>query len=251
MMHPAFKTNARAGQGPLAAAAEPEKLEPSELWLALTALPRPHREVPIPRFIPGTETPIGNVAMWPLTQEEQMACNAEADRWTKGLLRDPQKKDEANLGYQHTYTNEVAIQVLYRACRDAKNIERPAFPSPSLMRQNLSTDEIGVLFSTYCTVQSELGPIRAYMSTEERDALILRLVEGGSAFPFDSLSWEQQRTLVLTLASQVVSCWTVMSSAGLPLDASEMICERFRALAAADSQETPDDHAEVEGDEQS
>lgn len=226
----------------------PEQIEPSNLWLALTALPRPHRVVPFPRNLPGSDAPVGELAIWPLTQEEQMAANAEADRWTKRLLKDPQLKDQANLGYHHTYANEVAIQVLWRACRDPKRVERAAFPSPALMRERLSTDEVGVLFNHYCTVQSEIGPIVAYMSTEEREAWILRLQEGGSAFPFDSLSWEQQRTLVTSMASQLVSCWMAMCSLGSPPDVSASTLERLTELMGARAQETgsPDPAPEAE-----
>lgn len=239
---------------PGAKAEEREPMTPSEVWLALTAIPRPTREVPLPRCIPGTSQPVGHIVMWPLTQEEQMAANADADRFTKALLKDPQKKEEANLGYQHTFTNEVAVQVLHRACRDPKseNFARPAFPSPKLMRQHLSTDEIGVLFSQYCTVQAELGPIRAFMSKEEHEALILRIAEGGSAFPFDSLSWEQQRTLVLSMASQLARCWTAMSSAGLPLDVStfvvELLQEKAKAKEAppAEELEQPSDRSDAD-----
>lgn len=206
-------------------AAQKEELEPSALWLALTTIPRPSREVPLPRMQPGTTRPVGAVLVWPLTQEEQMGANAEADRFTKTLLKDPQKKDEANLGYHHTYTNELAIQVLHRACRDVTKIERPAFPSPSLMRQTFTTDEIGVLFAEYCTVQAELGPIRAHMTREEEDALIARLVIGGSAFPFDSCSWELQRSLVLSMARRLAACWTAMSSAGSLPDVSTFALE--------------------------
>jgi len=223
----------------------PEKLEPSALWLALTALPRPSRTMPLPRLKPGTDEPIGEVLVWPLTQEEQMAANAAADKFTKELLKDPQKKDEANLGYHHTYSNEVAIQVLFRACRDAENEKRPAFPSPSLMREKFSTDEIGVLFHGYCTIQSELGPIRAHMTNEEMEAMILRIAEGGSAFPFDSCSWEQQRTLVLSMASRLANCWTAMSSAGLPLDVSSYALEKLRP-----SLEQKDAAVEVQPQEQ-
>ena len=210
-------------------AEEKKEIEPSALWLALTQLPRPTRAIPFPRNNPETGEPVGEIIMWPLTQEEQMASNAEADRYTKTLLKDPQKKDEANLGYNHTYQNEIAIQVLYRACRSVEDQKRPAFPSPNHMRQ-LSTDEVGVLFNQYCTVQSELGPIVAHLDDEEFEALVLRLVEGGSAFPFEYLSWEAQRTLVRTLASRLLSSWMDTCSAGRPLGCTPRTLEKLRAL---------------------
>lgn len=204
--------------------------ETSALWLALSELPRPHKIVPFPRNLPGTDTPIGKLAIWPLTQEEQMVANAEADRYTKKLLQDPQQKDQANLGYHHTYTNEVAIQVLWRACRDPEDLKKPAFPAPNLMRKVLSTDEVGVLFNFYLTVQGEVGPIVAHMSKEEVEGMILRLQGEGSALPFDLLSWDQQRTLLLSTVFQLVNCWMVMSSAGLPLDVSTYAQERVREM---------------------
>jgi hypothetical protein len=207
-----------------------DELNASDLWVALTALPRPHRRVPFPRNLP-TGAPVGELAIWPLSQEEQMAANAEADRFTKKLLKDPQAKDQANLGYHHTYANETAVQVLFRACRNPDDVSKSAFPSPSLMRQKLSTDEIGVLFNQYCTVAAEIGPIVAYLTKEERESFITRLADGGSAFPFDSLSWEQQRTLVSFMASQLLSCWTVMCSLGSPPDVNTFLLERLQTKA--------------------
>lgn len=231
---------ATAANGKAARLPEREKeLEPSELWLALTAIPRPHREVPFPRNIPGTEQSIGNIAMWPLSQEEQHAANAAADKFVKDLLKDPQRKDEANLGYHHMFTNELAIQVLHRACRDVKNIERPAFPSTKKMRANFSTDELGVLFSTYCTVQSELGPIRAYMSKQEEEALIIRLAEGGSAFPLASISPDARERLAVSMASRLVNSWIATSSVGSPPDVSTYALELIHELAAARKARTP------------
>lgn len=194
----------------------PENLDASELWLALTALPRPHREVDLPRYLPGSNEPVGKVAIWPLTQEEQMACNAEADRFTKELLKDPQLKDQANLGYHHTYANETAVQVLSRACRDPKKLERPAFPSPKLLRAKLTADEIGVLFASYLTVQSEVGPIIAHMTAEEMDQWVRRIADGGALFPLDRLSSEMRDRLVLHMASRLTSYWTATTSAGSP-----------------------------------
>lgn len=213
--------------------APPSEESPSELWVKLTQVPRPHKIVPFPRRNPVTGHPIADVAIWPLTQEEQMIANAEADRWTKSLLKDPQRKEEANLGYNHTFTNDVAIQILWRACRDPKDLKRPAFPSPGLMRKEFSTDETGVLFNHYLTVQLEVGPIISYMTEEEVEGMILRLHQGGSTFPFDTLSWDQQRTLVSSMASQLVSCWMAMSSAGLPLDASTYVQDQVREMVEA------------------
>ena len=232
-----------------------EEIPPSELWLALTAIPRPHRIVPFPRNIPGTNEPIGHIAVWPLTQEEQMAANGEADRFTKALMKDPQKREEANLGYHHTFTNDLAVQILWRACRDPQDLKRPIFPAPNLMRKELSTDEVGVLFASYLTVQAEVGPIVAHMSEAEIEAFILRLKEGGSAFPFDSLSWEQQRVLVSSMASRLVSCWTAMSYAGLPLDVASETAEVVKALVEASppaqesvSEEEPEEEGETPED---
>lgn len=212
-------------------------LNPSELWTALTAIPRPTRKVPFPRNIPGTQQPIGFVQMWPLTQDEQHAANASADRFAKELMKDPQRKEDANLGYYHAYTNDLAIQVIYRACRDVNDIERAAFPSPKLLRQHLTTDEAGVLFAKYCTMQAEIGPIRAKMTKQEYEALIIRIAEGGSADPLDSISLEQRKSLTVFLASRLVACWTAMSVAGLQLDAStfalELLSELEKAKAAA------------------
>lgn len=213
----------------------------SDLWAALTQLPRPTLNVPFPRMLPGTEEPVGMVAIWALTQKEQMDANAEADRYTKALLKDPQRKEEANLGYHHTYANEGAVQVLWRACRRPDDLSQTIFPSPKLMRDRMTTDEIGVLFKHYLTAQLELGPIIAYLTAEEQEAMVLRLQRDGSEHPFNSLSWEQQKTLVLGMASRLVSCWTVIRSAGLPLDVSTYAQEQLDELIeqAKATQEKP------------
>lgn len=192
----------------------PENLTPSELWCSLTAIPRPHKTVDFPRkdFL---GKPIGQLAIWVLTQEEQMACNAEAEAYTRKVLKSPPKADESNIGYSHTFGNAAAIEVLYRACRDPKDTSRPAFPSPKLMREIMTTDEVSVLFEHYLTVQLELGPVVAHMTETEMNAWIARLSEGGSAFPFDLLSSEAQKTLLLFMASRVTALRTDTSSVGL------------------------------------
>lgn len=190
----------------------------SELWMLLTSIPRPHRNVPMPRNLPGTKEPVGEVPVWPLTQGELIESNAAADQACRELFKNGTKKDDLNLGYSTSFANEVAVQQLWRACRDPKDLCKPAFPSPKLMKLKLTSDEIGVLYNHYLTVQSELGPITAHMTDEEYEAWVRRIAEGGNADPFDSLSWDLQRTLVVSMASQLASYWTATSSAGSPPD---------------------------------
>lgn len=207
-------------------AGPPDNIEPSALWLALTAVPRPHRVVDLPRAFPATGKPVGQIAIWPLTQEEQMICTAEADRFVKQVLKDSQKKDEANLGYAHLFSNENAVQILFRACRDASNapdsLKLTAFPSTKGMRQEFTADEISTLFEMYITVQLEVGPIVAYQTEDEMEAWIRRIEEGGSALPFDLLAPLAQKRLLTFMASQLVSFWTATSSAGSPPESGDV-----------------------------
>lgn len=199
--------------------AEPPKEEQeasSELWHLLTAVPRPHRKVPLPRNLPGTNEPIGEVPIVPLTHGELIESNAAAEQRMRTMFKDENKKDELNLGYQHSFANELAVQHLWRACRDPNDLDKPAFPSPKAMSLKMTGDEIGVLYNSFLTVQSELGPITSSMSDEEYEAWVRRISEAGTADPFDSLSWDLQRTLVVSMASQLASYWTDTSSAGSP-----------------------------------
>lgn len=155
---------------------------------------------------------MGQVAIWVLTQEEQMACNAEAEKIARRMLKDGKRGD---LGYEALFNNEGAVQVIYRSCRDASDLSKPAFPGPQAIREGLTADECGMLFQHYLTVQLELGPIIANMSNDEFEAWVQRLDEGQGFF-FDLLSSETKKTLALTMASRLRSFLTGTSSAGSP-----------------------------------
>lgn len=193
---------------------EPKEESGSEIWHLLTAIPRPSRKVALPRNLPGTNEPVGEVPIWPLTHGELIESNAAAEQRMRTLFKDENKKDELNLGYQHSFANELAVQHLWRACRDPNDLSKPAFPSPKAMSVQFTGDEIGVLYNHYLTVQSEIGPITSAMSDDEYEAWVRRIAEAGSADPFDSLSWDLQRTLVLGMAQQLASYWTAISSVG-------------------------------------
>jgi hypothetical protein len=197
----------------------PENIPPNELFLKLSAMPRAHRTVDLPRLDPMTGEPVGQIIMQVLTQAEQMRTLAAAETVTRKMLKDAMPGEgEAKQGYTDLFRNAAAVEVLYAVCRDAKDITRPFFPGPAEMRKTLTTDELGVLMSNYLTVQTELGPIKAELSAEESEAWLHLLVRGGSTLPLDSLSWDALKSLVLFLARLVETLRTAISSAGKPLE---------------------------------
>lgn len=220
---PPVKPNvAEPGKAPITKPEEtPEPEEAgSDLWQLFTAVPRPFRPVPLPRKLPGTGMPVGEVPMWPLMHGELRDANAAAEQRMKLAFKDGQKKDDLNFGYSISFENEVAVQQLWRACRDPSDLKRPAFPSPKAMSLHMTGDEVGVLYNHYLTVQAELGPIIARLTDEEFEELVIKIAEGGNADPFDSLSWDLQRSLVVSLASQLASYWMATTSAGSPPEES-------------------------------
>jgi hypothetical protein len=194
----------------------------TDLWARICAMPRPHKVIDFPRKDPTTGEPIGQIAMWVLTQEEQEACAANANNKTRELIKSTKgeipKDDDARDGQRDLYHNLAADEVLYRACRKVDDLKSSFFPSAALLRQYLSVDEVGVLISNYYSVQAELGPIVARMSAEEQEAFLARLQKSGDRFPLDSVSREELIRLLIFSVSRVPSSSTDTSSPGSPRD---------------------------------
>lgn len=191
----------------------PQHISPGELWTKLQAMPRPNREVDFPRKNEVGD-PVGKVALWVLTQEEQMICAAAAEAFAKKQVPNGQRDD---IGYATVYANASVVEILYRSCREPSDLTRPIFPSPTLIRQNLTTEECARLFESYLQTQLELGPIVAHLSPAELDAWIDRIGQGGlAASPFPLLSSEMQTLLAFTMAVLIRDLRKVMSSVGSP-----------------------------------
>lgn len=203
----------------------PQNIPASTLWAKLQEMPRPHKVVDFPRNTPDGK-PAGQIAIFVLTQEEQMICAAAAEKFAKEKLKDGRKEE---IGYETIYANEAVVQTLFRACKDSENVNASAFPTPEWMRKNLTSDECSILFERYVTTQFELGPIVSRLSEEELNAWVDRLAEGGlAASPFILLSPETQRVLAHFMASQIVESRKAKSSAGSP-DESTLKAEEARA----------------------
>lgn len=206
-----------------------ETMSAPDLWLAITSQPRPHRIVDFPRIDKVTSQAIGQVAIVVLTQEEQMHAAANAEQYTKRILKDPTRLGDASRGYDAVFSNESAVQILFRACKKAEDMQRGEeknfFPAPELIRKHLSVDEVGVLFSHYLSVQTSIGPITASMDDSEVEAWVTRLAEGGAAFPLDLLSPESLKALAFFMACRLHEFMRAQSSPGSPQDEPQMTLE--------------------------
>lgn len=205
----------------------PDTIEPSELFLLLSSEARPHRIVDLPRK-KADGSPIAQVAMVALTQEEHIAASATSERRTQDLLRNAiPKKDEAARGYTDVYNNIAVCEILFRACKKADEPTKNAFRTPHEIQKLFTNDELGVMHHHYLTVCHEIGPIVATMTDEEVETWVRVLVEGASAVPLDCLSWDALTTLVTTMASRLHAYQTDNSSAGSPsgLPVAEMTSE--------------------------
>ena len=218
------------------------KLSGADLWAQIIAMPRPHRVVDFPRVGSDGES-VAQVAITVLTQEDQIGCSIETDRFVRKMFPEIPKSGDARRAYDDTYNNQAACEVLYRACRKPDSLTTPFFPSPAAIRQNLSPDEVGVLFRSYTIVQDEVGPIIAHMTEGEMEAWIRRLLEAGTRAPLAFLSWGQLEDLVCFSASQKSSFATPSSSLGQQPDDTSDTTD-----AAADDDDTvadaPDPHPE-------
>lgn len=196
----------------------PTNIAAGDLWAQICAIPRPSRVADFPRLDPASGKPVARVRLMVLTQEEQMLCASAAEKITRAMLKDVPKGDDARRGYDDVYNNAAAIEILFRACKKEEDATASFFPTPQAIRQALSIDEVGVLFSEYLMAQTELGPIVSKMSPEEMDAWVERLGEGGAMFPLASLSSEMLTSLAFGLACQLHALRTATSSVGSPLE---------------------------------
>lgn len=185
------------------------------LQAALETQPMAHRVIDFPRKDPITREPVAKVAIRALSVMEINAATTAAEHYAKRLLREEQRASEANLGYQTLFENAASIELLYRACRDAENLDRPAFMSPDDMRRILSMDEVACLVEAYNQMQAETSPIVSNMTSEEMDAWLLRIKEAGETMlPLYSLSSAMKNDLLMRSASLLFDSQTDSSLSG-------------------------------------
>lgn len=209
--------NETKGNGP------PADVGASELWAAFTAIPLPHDIVDFPVRDPIMGQSIGKVAIVPLGVEDLMVCQKVAAEFTANITKEHPKSGEESPAYSKIYSDEAAVQILWRALRDAndKTLERRAFKAPSLLRRAPFTgDLIAVLLNMYMRTCATRGPVIATMTAEEMNAWLDRLEEGGAAHPLESLTWGGMTDLLMHSVARSRALRTRSISSGSPPDAS-------------------------------
>lgn len=197
----------------------PKDIKPSDLWSQITALPKPHRIVDFPRKGPDG-TPIAQLAMVVLTQEEEQLANLDTSKFLRKLLKDNHGQipapHEQDFAFKNLHELQAAIEILYRACRDAEDITKKFFPTKQAIGQHLTTDEVAILLRHYARTQAEIGPITSQMSQEEMDAWIDVLATGGTEYPLDYLSSAPATGFLMYMASQLYNLRKDRSSPTAP-----------------------------------
>jgi hypothetical protein len=191
----------------------PDNLSPAQLFVELSRMPRPYKIVPFPRKKPGTDEPVGYVALVPLDQAETLQATFAAELTIREKL--PNAKDGESRGYDIAFGDACAVEQLLRACREPSDVTKPVFPSASAVR-TLTADEIAVLFQSYLDARAEVGPIYSAMTDVEAEAWIDRLVVGGKEVG-DALSFFSSaatRLLLRTGVDRIRKLETERDSAG-------------------------------------
>src|SRR5271167_2649250 len=208
-------TQMQQGHGP------PKGKTGSELFAKLMERPRPTTRIPFPVGA-GKQSP-GDIILWVLTEAQMMFCRATAEMTAKALLNN--ETHVGDLGYEEIYRQEMVIEMMAIACRDPEDTNLPIFPTGKHMRDQLTTDEIGVICVSYNEHRRMCGPMISMMTEEELEAWEKLLVEGASIGPlaFARHSSEAKTDLILHLASRLRTLLTGSGSAGSPPDDSSLM----------------------------
>lgn len=147
------------------------------------------------------------------------------DQFAATWKRQPTADDLASFDIQHQYDDYLACELLYRACRAVKranpNSDGPAiypaiFESARWMRDNLSSEEIGVLFRLYVQTSTTRSAIEQVLddSPETLRLWVDRLKAGlWKLGPLARLASDDSAELCLSFAKLIAR----LESYGLPI----------------------------------
>lgn len=191
--------------------APPTDIDSDELWRRITERPRPFNIVPLPQK-DASGKPVGRVAMVVLTQTEQQAVIAAADRFVrKFILAEKTGTTDRSEAYETLYSSRAAVETLARAMRKENDPTKPAFMGadvPGELSNRFLPDEIAVLMKEYINTRVSLGPIVATMSDDEYSLWKERLKAGALLYPLAYLTSGLTSELLLRMGADLMRSQT-------------------------------------------
>jgi hypothetical protein len=182
---------------------------------------RPSECVPFPRN-DDDGVPLATVRLIVLTQFEIDCCCANAEAYTRKILRELHRLSEEQANnvraeaWQEIYNNAKCIEVLYEAVREAEDVSKRAFVAPDSVRKLLTTDEAASLFHSYEAIQYKFGPLWRQLSNDEIEEWIEKLTAGVGAYPLAGLAQGALVQLVVSMAFRLQALKIDTGSSGSP-----------------------------------
>ncbi|HEX2958024.1 MAG TPA: hypothetical protein VHO70_14415 [Chitinispirillaceae bacterium] len=144
---------------------------------------------------PGTDV---QVRMNLLSEADTLDAIAAADQMFKA------KKLEVTFHTVNAFENEKAVQMLYRALRDADNVE-PLVSSIADFRKLLTSEYRTALIEEYNSLSEECSPSPVTLSADEFDRLIETVKKNPRETIGNTSSLSTLRKLTLSLAEELAS----------------------------------------------
>lgn len=193
----------------------PLNLTPASLVAYLAENPRPSKVVDYP----GIENGKIRIQIPPMLDHSQARALAEVTIRTdlrSRMGREPTADDLSSETARQLIGDETAMEMLARCCFSVDEIGRTGpcgttpqyarlFADAKWIRDNLTAQQVAVLFSEFMAVQHDLGPMIHFMDDYELDAWIRRLQEGmWSMDPLSPLASLDLAELTLSACKEVV-----------------------------------------------
>ncbi len=196
----------------------PEHVKPGDLWAEIMSAPRSHRVRPYPaspeQIAANPKLADLEVAITPLTQQEVMICQIQAENFVKKHNKGSTDPELLKLA--------KSVEILQAAFKKADNVKQPFFSSTADIRKTLTPGIISTLLNMYCVVQVELEPMIYEMTEAEQEAWLDRLTRDGESYnQLSFLSYTALISLFKFLAKKALeNSAPANTSVGLPLEES-------------------------------
>jgi hypothetical protein len=201
-------------------AGPPDDVSAAELYLKLSE-PKPSEVFDFPRKDEKGK-PVCRVRLQVLSGSQQEEARIFGHKKLKEKYR-LKEEDMGGVTMREVAGDAVARELLAIACRFEKPIknteEDDTGPSyPRMFRDanhvnELTSNEILVLFNAYLLTQEKYGPFeRDFESKEDLDRWVKRIEEGGAEFPLLHLSLPRLVELTSSLAGRISSLYRLIAS---------------------------------------